>query len=163
MARADLLVSLVKTGMEGDVELFRETVSAIVAEAESKKHFTIAKRLKSLLETNVSSMGATGQTVEAASRPYQFKTPERGFSDLILPDEVKDVCLEVVDEHSQRDKLRQFNLLPRHRMLLSGPPGNGKTSLAEAMAYELGVPFYVVRYEGIIGSDLSPKNSSMIW
>ena len=38
--------------------------------------------------------------------------------------------------------------------MLVGPPGNGKTTLAEAMAFELMVPLYIARYEGIIGSFL---------
>ena len=35
-----------------------------------------------------------------------------------------------------------------------GSPGNGKTSLAEAIATELMVPFIVIRYETLIGSYL---------
>ncbi len=37
---------------------------------------------------------------------------------------------------------------------MTGPPGNGKTSLAEAIAESLMVPLYVVRYEGVVGTYL---------
>ena len=43
---------------------------------------------------------------------------------------------------------------PRNRVLLQGAPGNGKTSLAEAIAAEAMLPFYVARYEGIVSSFL---------
>jgi AAA+ superfamily predicted ATPase len=43
---------------------------------------------------------------------------------------------------------------PRNRILLIGPPGNGKTSVAEAIASALSLPLLSVRYESIIASYL---------
>ena len=80
--------------------------------------------------------------------------PRRTLSSLILPSVVREACSELVEEHHRGDLLRSHGLEPRHRVLLSGPPGNGKTTLAEALAFELTVPLYVVRYESIIGSYL---------
>jgi SpoVK/Ycf46/Vps4 family AAA+-type ATPase len=45
--------------------------------------------------------------------------------------------------------------------LLAGAPGNGKTSLAEALAHALMVPLIVARYDGLIASYLGETASRL--
>jgi SpoVK/Ycf46/Vps4 family AAA+-type ATPase len=87
--------------------------------------------------------------------------PGRKLTDLVLPEAVRQICANFVEEHSRAELLRSHGLEPRHRVLLIGPPGNGKTSLAEAIAGELFVPVLRVRYDAVIGSYLGETASRL--
>jgi SpoVK/Ycf46/Vps4 family AAA+-type ATPase len=67
----------------------------------------------------------------------------------------------LVEEQQRAELLHAHNLRPRHRVLVAGPPGNGKTTLAEALATELMVPLIVVRYETLIGSYLGETSTRL--
>lgn len=150
MARADLVLNLVETGIKGDLPRFKKTAEAIAAEASARHHYHLADKLKSIL-TSTATVGARGfiHNVELQNAFYETQA-QKTFSDLTLPDMVLGTFHELVEEHARKDLLRSYNLEPRHKILLSGPPGNGKTTLAEALANHLSVPFFTVKYEGII-------------
>jgi SpoVK/Ycf46/Vps4 family AAA+-type ATPase len=160
MARSDLLVSLVRAGTTGDRRGFRSTAEAIIAEERAKHHNVLADQLASLIQSNGSGPAATtfaAPVVEHAARARDFIAeivPRRRLADLVLPAVVRRAVDELIEEQQRADVLRASGLEPRHRLLLVGPPGTGKTSLAEAVAEAVGLPLFVVRYEGIIGSYL---------
>lgn len=164
MPRADLIVNLVKAGSQGDNTLFRSTVEAMAAEERAKHHHQLANKL----EENLRSANGRSRSAEVVRTfdgghgglLYEIE-PRRNFDTLLLDAEISATLDEVIEEQQRRDLLRSHGLEPRHRILLSGPPGNGKTSIAESLAASLMVPLFVVRYEAVIGSFLGETSGRL--
>lgn len=81
---------------------------------------------------------------------FSVTVPDVSFDDLVGVDIVKERIAEVLDyfNHPDRNCVR-----PDTGIILYGPPGTGKTSIAKAIAKELGVPFIMA-----MGADFSRQH-----
>jgi SpoVK/Ycf46/Vps4 family AAA+-type ATPase len=158
MARSDLLVSLVRAATTGDRRGFHTAAEAIIAEERAKRHDVLADRLTKAIQPNGTATGTLPIAPNSAfDRGRDFISeviPRRRLDELILPDTARRGIEELIEEQYRADVLRAHGLEPRSRVLLVGPPGTGKTTLAEAIAEAVAVSLFVVRYEAMIGSYL---------
>lgn len=161
MARSDLIVSLVRAGSSGDRRAFRTTTESIIAEERAKRHNIVADELATIIAdanppalSNGMALSQTGGSQLRANDFIAEVVPRYRLEDLVLPRRVRLAVSQLVEEQARSGVLRAHGLEPRHRILLVGPPGTGKTSLAEAIAEAIGVPLFTVRYETMIGSYL---------
>lgn len=163
MARADLVVNLAKHGLNNDRYNFKKTLESIIVEERAKQHTILAEHLEEILRSSNQISTVTQTSLPGFNTNdllYEVKSRHR-LSDLILSDDIRATCDEFILEQQRVDLLRSYSLEPRNRLLLTGPPGNGKTSLAEALAEALMLPLYCVRYDGIIGSYLGETASRL--
>jgi len=164
MARSDLLLSLVSAGVSGDQQKLRSATEALIAEERAKNHNILADRIERTLASVPVAAPAlmTSRKLAGDEKESILEVePKVQLDQLMLPLPVRENGRQLVEEHMRADVLRAHGFEPRHRVLLSGPPGNGKTSFAESIAEALGLPFFVVRYDALIGSYLGETNTRL--
>lgn len=160
MPRSDLLLDLVEAERRGDRDRFRALVEAVIAEERANQHHLLADRLSEIItihgqgrlrDDHASTVGDLVQEI----------VPRRRLDEIELTPATRRMLVEFVEEQRRADLLRSYGIEPRNRLLLFGPPGNGKTTVAEGLAAELMLPFYVIRYEGVVSSFLGETASRL--
>ena len=161
MAKADQLRSLLKAYAHGDEARFHAVAMQIAANEARAGHGKLAEELRALVDqakvrvpkptTNlvpnlVPLAKPRGEVADLLSVSY----PNVRLSSMVLAADTKRILERVLKEHRNLRDIRDHGLAPRKKLLLLGPPGTGKTLTASALAGELGLPLFVVRFDRLI-------------
>ncbi len=148
---------MVDSTTRGSRRAMNRAVDAILADARSRGRKDVASG-QAISSAMVNMSAALPDRV--ADLVFDMPTRRR-MVDLILPAPVREAVDEFVHEFASAALLRAHSVEPRHTVLLVGAPGNGKTSLAEAIATELGLPLLSVRYDAIVDSFLGETSNRL--
>lgn len=80
---------------------------------------------------------------------------------MILPESIENRLLSIEQEYVARERLKKYNLKPKQKILLYGPPGCGKTLSAERIAWNLGLPLLKVRFDALLSSYFGESASNL--
>ncbi|WP_349322740.1 ATP-binding protein [Asticcacaulis sp. MM231] len=157
MASAQQLIGLLKSHAEGDEDRFFDLAMQLAAAEEQKGHKRLAEQLRSWAEAGQSPPEKVRAVPTPIAAPrgdlaglLSASYPTARINDLIVPEQLDDELRHVVVETRMTDALEAKGLRPRRRLLLSGPPGTGKTMSASALAGELKFPLFTVQLHGLI-------------
>lgn len=159
MATAAQVKALFASYKNGDDVRFKSIAAQIAAHEANKGNSVFAKELNDLIQkfsdridnkvsalTTVSIIEPRGELMGL----FEAKYSNIKLNQLMLPKELSRKLERIVEEQNQQQKLREYNLLPRSKILMIGAPGTGKTMTASALAGQLNLPLFTIQLDGLI-------------
>src|SRR5258708_2163953 len=151
------LFRVIQSGSSADVD---SLCRRVIEEEKKQGHGRVAKELERILKDKPSGNAApsTGTlhrlpTSRRDSAPLvQEIQVEKLRHHMVLPEAVERRFQRIEKEFAARTRLAKHGLRPRHRILLYGPPGCGKSLGAERLAWNTGLPLRKVRFDTLLSS-----------
>jgi SpoVK/Ycf46/Vps4 family AAA+-type ATPase len=162
------LKELFRAYRERDELSFRRAAQRIIEEEEGKHHLALARDLRQIL-----TVGGAAQTLDTVVLPpapmdregewplAEVRHPERYLTDLALEPSITAQLGGIAEEVRRWEALDRHGIPRRQRLLFFGPAGCGKSSAAEGLAAELGLPLAIVRLDAVVSSYLGETASNM--
>lgn len=158
MANSEQLKALIRSHIEGDDDRFYRISLQLAAHHARQGHEKLARELKEMVDSGRGQSAAPARRrAVPIARPQgpledllAVSYPDLRLTDVILRPEVEKSLRRFLKEHASSAMLERHALRPRRKLLFCGPPGTGKTMTAKALAGELRLPLYVVRFDALI-------------
>lgn len=144
-----------------DLESAEQVAKQIAGFEEKKGHHFAAQQLRGALHSNgmkghrpveqIAGVLTNGNLLEAALSKGHSPTH---LSDVMLRPSFRRELEALIDETKHGVYLSSKGIRRRSKLLFVGPPGCGKSFTAQAIANELVLPHYTVRFDAVIGAYL---------
>lgn len=145
-----MIERLVAIEMAAGREISASSIKRTLAQYSSKKMNGYTKPMQSLNVLNRQN-----------DNMVEVRQSDIKLEDIIVPEKVMKSIKEIINEYQNRELLQSYGLEAENKILLSGPPGVGKTWTAMAIAGELDMDLLFIRWDTLVSSYLGTTGANI--
>lgn len=150
------IIDLIDAALAADYTRVRRVANALARTLGSAGDEESAKAIQAMIRKRGVPLRASGYVeslpVDTKSRLPLVEESAWPSSPVFLNDQNNGIFRDFISDVQHVDALASKGLSTRLGMILSGPPGTGKSLLAGHIAQQLCRPFYIIRLDAVISS-----------
>lgn len=152
------IVKIIEGGLVNDKEKVVNYATVLANNLEKQGEPSLAKRIRSTLSQKRGTLTAldsfSTKPVDTESRMdiVEVSYPQIDAKQIVLSKYSQEAIYSFIESYNRRDVLLKSGFSSSSSLLLYGPPGCGKTTVAQFISSIIGLPLIVARLDGLVSS-----------
>ncbi len=152
------IVKIIEGGMLGDKEKVVNYATVLADNLEKEGEKSLSNKIRGVLTkrrrglTSLDSFATKPVDSESRMEMVEITTPQVLKENVVLSRYIEEELDEFIECYKNRDNLMKVGIEITNSLLLYGPPGCGKTTVAQYISTVTGLPLVTARLDGLISS-----------
>lgn len=161
------VIKLIEGGLVGDKEKVYNYATLLAKNLEKQGDVGLAKKIQSVLNNKrgkmvgLDSFATKPVDIESRIDIVDVSYPSINKSEIILDFYLEEEISKFIEGYKRRDDILDAGLNISNSLLLYGPPGCGKTTIAQYIASVLDLPLVTARLDGLVSSLLGSTSKNI--
>lgn len=151
------IIKIIEGGLKGDKDKVLNYAKVLSSNLKNSGEERFARRIDTVLSKNNNLFGLdalSNKPVDQESRLdiVEISMPHKEDNSLIFSQFIQSEIEDFIISYKKQDELKSLGIESANSLLLYGPPGCGKTSLARYISYKTDLPLVTARLDVLLSS-----------